>query len=277
MMSDINKRGSLNVEDVAEIRQQARQKLCELNKLNDIIGVQVFALLGLHAHVLYYPLDNDGPWGFTCLGDGKPFIAINTAIAGEKQVFAAAHELYHIWFDNKTDFIPSSVLGEIDEQGITFDIAELKANRFAAEFLVEEGLLRQEMHIYSIIPGKVIEKDILMLANLFSVPYETMVKRLFELDAIPLKDQDMFLSQTSESINNLRRRYSFPMPVADNRIALDALAELAVKQYEKKKITFEKLTYLLSMCGLEPEAVGIPKPLEHVRPSDDELDSIMEE
>ncbi len=276
-MSSVIKSALLEESDIAQIRQLARQKLIELSKLNDIIGVQIFSILGLQAHVLYYPLDEDGPWGFTCQGDGKPFIAINTAIAVEKQVFAAAHELYHIWFNGKSDFIPSSVLGEIDEQGVILDSSELKANRFSAEFLVEEALLKQEMQHYSIFSGRVAIKDILMLANLFFVPYETMVKRLFEINAITVNDCDAFLKQTPECVNNLRRRYSFPIPAADNRIALGTLSDLAVKQFEKKNITFEKLTYLLSISGLQPEDVGIEKPADYIPPTDDELDSIMEE
>lgn len=276
-MSSSKKSKQLGDADIGQVRLQARQKLTEFNKLNDIIGVQIFAILGIQARVLYYPLDEDGPWGFTCLGNGKPFIALNTAIDVEKQVFAAAHELYHICFNGKADFIPSSILGEIDEQGKSLEISELKANRFAAEFLVEEGLLKQEMQHYSVIPGKVTVKDILMLANLFFVPYETMVKRLYEVNAITPEESDAFRNRTLEEINNLRRRYSFPMPKPDNRIALDNLPELAVKQFEKNNITYEKLTYLLSMSDLMPADVGIDKPADYIRPSDDELDRIMEE
>lgn len=267
----------LSEADIAQVRQQARQKLVEFSKLNDIIGVQIFAILGIEARVLYYPLGEDGPWGFTCQGTGKPFIALNTAIDVEKQVFAAAHELYHIFFNGKADFIPSSILGEIDEQGNTLEISELKANRFAAEFLVDESLLKQEMQLYSVISGKVTVKDILMLANLFYVPYEMMVKRLCEVNAITSEESDALRDRTLDEISNLRRRYSFPMPKPDNRIALDNLPELAVKQFEKGNITYEKFTYLLHICELTPADVGIDKPADYVRPSDDELDRIMEE
>ena len=101
--------------------------------------------------------------------------------------------------------------------------------------------------------------------------------RLYEIDAITVIECETFLQQSVESVNNLRRRYSFPIPAADNRIALDTLSDLAVKQFEKKNITYEKLTYLLNMSGLQPEDVGIDKPADYIPPTDDELDSIMEE
>lgn len=277
MMSDGKWRKVLGDWDLEELRQQARSKLTEHGKLNDRIGDQIFALLSLYARVLYYPLEQDGPWGFVLLKDDRPFVAINTAIPVDKQIFAAAHELYHIWFDQTADYIPSTVLSEIDEHGAPLDPAERKANRFAAEFLVEEGLLKQEMHTYDIMPGRVMLKDVLVLANLFSVPYETMVKRLCETNAITEKEQAGFLAQTPDMVNKFRRRFALPIPEADHRIALDNFIELAVKQYEKKNITFERLAYLLDMTGLDPESVGIIRPVAPIPASDEELDRIMEE
>ncbi len=74
----------------------------------------------------------------------------------------------------------------------------------------------------------------------------------------------------------MRRRYSFTVPEADNRIAIDNLVELALATYEKKRISYEKLQYLLSMSDLEPSDVGITKPMGFIPPSDKELDDIME-
>ena len=47
--------------------------------------------------------------------------------------------------------------------------------------------------------------------------------------------------------------------------------------YEKKKISYEKLQYLLSLSNLEPSDVGITEPQSFTPPSDDELDDIMGE
>lgn len=48
----------------------------------------------------------------------------------------AAHELYHIWFDEKAEIVPADIIEESAS-----DRNELKANRFAAEFLVDKDLL----------------------------------------------------------------------------------------------------------------------------------------
>ena len=94
----------LNEVDINEIKKFAREKLGSCRKGNDIIGTQIFSILSLYARVIYYPLGKDAPWGFTRISGSrndalldKPFVAINSSIPFDCQVFAAAHELYHIW------------------------------------------------------------------------------------------------------------------------------------------------------------------------------------
>ncbi|MEG1013814.1 MAG: ImmA/IrrE family metallo-endopeptidase [Clostridia bacterium] len=286
-MSNENRIIALTEADISDVQTKAHAKLLECQKANDVIGAQIFSILGLYARVIYYPLDADGPWGFTLMKDSdsigvnetdKPFVAINTSILTDKQAFAAAHELYHIWYERKADYIPASILNDVDEHGFQLDKPELRANRFAAEFLVAGQLLKQEMQIYSIHAGKVSEKNVLKLAELFSVPYRTMVKRLNEIGAIDEKQKERFLAETDESIEIQRKRYSITIPEADGRVAIDNLVELSVAMYEAHRITYEKLQYLLSLSNLTPADVGIDDVTEtYIPPDDTVLDEIMEE
>ncbi len=260
-----------------EIKEFAREKLGSCRKSNDIIGTQIFSILSLHARVIYYPLGKEAPWGFTRISGSqndvlldKPFVAINSSIPVDCQVFAAAHELYHVWYEQKPDVLPSDLLNEQNQE-----VSEKRANRFAAEFLVDEQLLRQEIDIYKI--KRYTIKSILQLASIFSVPYRTMVKRLFEVSLISSSEADSLLSETEDAIEKYKRRYSFPAISANERIAMDNLVELAVDAYEKGLISFEKLEYLLEMSKLTPEDLDIEKKESYSFPSDDELDSIMEE
>ena len=61
----------LNDFEVENIKSQAREKLGMCRKSNDIIGVQIFSILGLYARVIYYPLGEDAPWGFTRISGSK--------------------------------------------------------------------------------------------------------------------------------------------------------------------------------------------------------------
>lgn len=265
--------------EALKVKDYAASKLGVCRKMNDIIGTQIFQILSLHARVIYYPLGKESVWGFTrikgAIGGGqcqKPFVVINSSIPIDCQVFVAAHELYHIWEDDKVDVVPAYVMD--DETG---DRNELKANRFAAEFLVEEELLIKELRTYGIASDNVSLKDILILSELFCVPYRTMVKRLFEIGFITKTDRNRFLNASEQEVMIARKRYALSIPQGDEKIAIDNLTELAVDAYENKRITFEKLEYLLDISNLKPVDVGISESENNPFPSDDELDKIMEE
>lgn len=267
----------LNDFDIEEVKRQAREKLGICRKSNDIIGTQIFSILGLYARVIYYPLGQDAPWGFTRISGSqnnvateKPFVALNTSIPADCQVFAAAHELYHIWYEENPDMLPSDLLDEEDKE-----LNEKKANRFAAEFLIDEMLLRQEIDIYKI--KRISIKSILQLANLFTVPYRAMAKRLRETGFIGEQELQNFLLESDDSIQQYKKRYALSSPESDERIIMDNLVELAVSAFEAGLVTYEKLEYLLGLCGLKPQELGLRKESGNIFPSDEELDIIMEE
>lgn len=269
----------LTTPELEEVKEAAASKLGVCKKRNEIIGPQIFSILSLYARVIYYPFGKDAVWGFTRIKgsannvkNDKPFVAINTSIPYDCQIFAAAHELYHIWFDNKIDVIPADVIDKVGN-----DRNELKANRFAAEFLVDEDLLRKELRIYSVDCKNVTLKDILKLANLFSVPYITMVRRLYEIGIFTKQECLCYLDLEKWDIPAARKRYSIIAPEPDGRIAIDNLTDLAMKAYEKERITFERLEYLLSLSQLTPSDVGIQGTHQSTYHSDVELDDIMEE
>ena len=269
-------RRELNDFEINEIKERAREKLGICRKSNEIIGTQVFSVLGRYARAIYYPLGKEAPWGFTRISGSrndaeleKPFVAINTSIPITCQVFAAAHELYHIWYEQDPDVLPKDLLEESEKE-----VSEKKANRFAAEFLVDELLLRRELDECRV--KTVTIKEILQMAEVFTVPYRAMVKRLYEIGFIRPDDKNRFLTESDEVIDQYRRKYAFQLGAADERIAVDNLAELSANAYEAGLITFEKLEYLLEMCGLKPEDLGIRKSIGTPFPSEEELDEIME-
>ena len=273
---------SLTKDEIKEVQAKAREKLSDCKKEHDVIGTQIFSILSLNARVFYYPLGKAGPWGITYMWGNcsdivtqKPFIAINTSIAEDAQVFAAAHELYHIWFDQRAESISTSILSETNGGGVQLDDAELKANRFAAEFLVDERILQQEMRIYSIDQKSVGIRDILQLSALFTVPYRTIVKRLNEINIINKNDCTKLLGMTERDIEQLRKKFGIPINNGDERIIIDNLVELAVSMYDQKRITYEKLQYLLSISSLTPNDIGVTEPKTFYPLSDDELDAIL--
>lgn len=261
---------------IDNIKNRARQKLNEFCKLNDVIGSQIFSILELENRVLYYPVEDEEVWGFSEKIDGKSFVWINTAIAYDKQVFAAAHELYHLWFEDGGEIILKTDIEET-EDALGTNENELIANRFAAEFLINEELLLQEIRTYRINKNKIVLKDVLKLSNLFLVPYKTMVKRLYEIKLIKKDIYKEHMKYTNDYINIWRKRLGFSLPIRENKVVLDNLVDKAMELYENKKITIEKLEYLLELAGITLKQMGIEKINNYIPPSDDELDQIMED
>ena len=270
-------RNDLTPQDIAEIKAKAREKLGMCRMLGDVIGTKVFFILGHYARVIYYPLGENAPWGLTRISGSKndsqlkkPFVAINSSIPKPCQVFAAAHELYHIWYERRPSVLTSDSVG-LDSQ----DRNELRANRFASEFLVSDTVLRQQLELYQI--HQLNTKSVLLLADLFMIPYREMVERLFELDWIDAKTCELMLKPSALDIEQCRKKYAYPIHKADNTIAVDNLAELTISAFDERLITYEKMEYLLEICGLKPlEDFGICKKPVPDFPSEKELDEIME-
>jgi len=272
----MNLSNKLTDSDVKRIVTDANVKLDEHFKRNDIIGRQVFKLLELNSRVLYYPLADDDVWGFIEYIDDKLFVCINTSIPYEKQIFAAAHELYHIWFDgeNAQEVILSSNLESADIESI--ELNEQKANRFAAEFLAETDLLKQEMSRYKISEKNISVKEILQLCDVFTLPYKTIVKRMHEINAIDVDRLNILLATPPEEIEKWKTILGVTTPINQDYILLDNLVEKSIELYYKGMITYDKLEYLLGFATLTPERVGINK-TEYKPISDDEIAAILEE
>ncbi len=266
----------LDQKTIDEIKAKARQKLIEYSKLNDVIGGQIFNILERDNKVLYFPIEDEEVWGFSEKIKGKSFVWINSAIPYDKQVFAAAHELYHLWFDNEGEIILKS---NAEETGDSVKISknELRANRFAAEFLINEELLLQEIRTYYVDKNKIGVKDIFILSNLFVVPYKTMVKRLYEIKLFGQQRYNELMELSNGEVEIWKKRLGLSVPNRDNKIGLSNLIDLAMELYEAKKITKEKLEYLLDFAALSLKDMGIKEAEAYIPPTDEELDAIMEE
>lgn len=190
---------------------------------------------------------------------------LNSSVPTDCRVFAAAHELYHIWFERKEGVIAGSDIDHSDN-----DRTEQMADRFATEFLVNEKLLKGAVRTYTKNSGFFSLEDILRLSELFTVPYKTMVRRLYENGLLTFDQQQEYLQKTEKSLDAERKRYAIGSRKPDERIAIADHTDLSVRAYEKGLITYERLEYLLKKSGLSPEEVGVIKETDYRFPSDDD-------
>lgn len=141
--------------------------------------------------LLMFPIKDNEIGGFVCNYKGEIFMYINTYLPLEKQIFTAAHELYHLKYNRSqldkyySHLIKSSELEE--------DIEE-KANLFAALLLVPTNSLEKQIRILKIKEDQISLFHMIKLMDIFAVPYKTIVLRLLEIDFINDKKADEFLN-----------------------------------------------------------------------------------
>ncbi len=138
----------------------------------------------LPIEVLRYPFNDEELWAFTFVKRGTIFLCVNSELALCKQIFAVAHELYHIHCyaeDIAPDTITSGSLLDskiADNMSVTQE--DLEANAFAAVLLMPDSILDAQIKLYGIICEKITVDDILTLMDLFALPYKAVVLRLVE-------------------------------------------------------------------------------------------------
>lgn len=138
----------------------------------------------LTLEVLRYPFDDDELWAFTFVKKGTIFLCVNSGLAMCKQIFAVAHELYHIHcyaedIDPETITV-GSLLDSKTADDETMSQEDLEANAFAGLLLMPDNMLDEQIKIYGISQDKISVDDILILMELFALPFKAVVMRLLE-------------------------------------------------------------------------------------------------
>lgn len=177
---------------IAAIRHKAEAKRSELGfGVYAPIGRKVYACLDqMNVLTLRFPVDDRGLDAFIGRRDGLNVVFINTSLSRGKQHFAAAHELYHAWYDFDASSAWNSACEIDDEGGST--LRERQANRFAAEFLVPRwGMMR----LLETLPASCdITDRIVLLGDYFEVPAKTIILRLEEEQPISSNEKSVLLA-----------------------------------------------------------------------------------
>lgn len=278
----------LEVDEITEIKKNTAYFLKEKGCLNKIIKEDIFKILEKECKVLYFPIEDDEICAFYRKVNGIKFVVINTAIPFEKKVFAAAHELAHVW----------SIAGDISEVLQSANIQdytdghyieqpqrskiENRANRFAAEFLVEEQLLHKELFERKVLKNNVKIDAIIELMDVFLVPYKTIVMRLYEIGYIGEVDCKALLDIPARGVESpiVRLQHRLELCEKNNevskKIKLANFVDVSLKSYEHNLRTFQKLEQLLGFVGKNPRQFGIEEEIEDLL-SEEELDVLLSE
>lgn len=200
-------------------RQNAQfEKINELSKAfaanycgNTIIRDSIFSVVsnyakkrGLPFELLRYPFMDDELWALTFIKKGTVFLCINSGLPVCKQIFAMAHELYHIHCyaeDIDTDTITDGSLLDsriFDEKAASQE--DLEANAFAGLLLMPDISMIEQMKIFGLSKKRLNVDDILILMDIFSLPYKAVVLRLLENRVIKETNAKELLDKSSADI-----------------------------------------------------------------------------
>lgn len=255
---------TLTEEDIKLLEERVNEQLGRLQLTNQIIRENIFRVLQNETIFLQYPIEDDELCAFVCKKQGKLFSYINSYIPKDKQIFAAAHELYHIWYEperlEQVEILNNHTL-EVEP---TIK-SEQMANRFAAMFLVPEMVLRQHIQSLKINPKEIGLKDIVQLIPIFQVPYKTIVLRLKEIQMITEKQCHEFLNIPDR---DEKKGVLYQMKVSQLRldsqersrmIMLDGFIEKVLRGYDDKKISYTELKEYLAYANQSPSDYGYPE------------------
>ena len=104
--------------------------------------------------MLRYPIGDAELCACTFIRQGRMFVMINSSLPLSKQIFAAAHELYHIYCyfeENDPVLLQSGSILEsdtIDEEAK--EIEDMAANAFAAILLAPKDRLDEQTGVYNL-------------------------------------------------------------------------------------------------------------------------------
>lgn len=197
----------LQFEYLNDLTQQFSAVYCADSMVRD----NIFAVIEnyarkkeIHLEILKYPVHDKDLWAMTFLKKQTVFVWVNTELPLCKQFFAAAHELYHIYcYTENADqsyLKNGSILSSdiADEKGNIQE--DLEANAFAGLLMMSDLALLNQMKVFGIDSCKLDVSSVLMLMDLFALPYKATILRLYECHCLNKNEAVNLLSITKEDI-----------------------------------------------------------------------------
>ena len=263
----------LNEVQVDEIRKLAGDERRFLGFVGETpIANDIFTILDrLDIMLLEYPIESEGDRpAFSAAimyseeGDKKlTFIGLNTADFYDKQIFAIAHELYHYYTKSG-----SHLSRPEDEES---SLIEVKANRFAAEFLLPETVLESivldefKTSTLEKVQHKTLLRFIARLHCTWWLPYRSLVKRMHEIGAI---SSEQYAELYSIDERDLQGEYG-KAGLATNKDEFLKLnqptknigtspneIEIIIRNFEDNLIDEDKFAETLSLFNRTPDEFG---------------------
>jgi len=236
-----------------ELAEEVRIKFAKKG-LSDI-----FDILSESAFLIRKPLEIEGLSGFITYFDKHFIVYLNSSFTLGHERYTAAHELYHIIYNEDILKKEKVFLDKEKHKG-----EERKADVFAGEFLMPEDYVKEIFYKFVNVDKQKIEpKHVVRMHNFFKVSYRAMLKRLIQLNLCSLDKYSELIEIASldnkDKLQSLTKEEGYSieliLPSKINYIPKEYLIYVKAN-YENGKISYDELNKTLEFIGLSPEELG---------------------
>lgn len=206
------------------------------------------------------PFKNIDLSGFIGYKKGAFIIVTNTNHKLGSERFTIAHEIYHL-LSNRTKIKEESIIEELEKCSDDEDTQEIMANAFAAELLMPEEILSEDVNILTKGKNNIDESIIVELQQKYGVSYVAMTKRLNEIGLITKEQCNSFeiFEEKSDELEELTKNLGYTnelnIPSRSTYLGQNDLQNIRVN-YKNGDIDYDDLVRIFSYLGCEPEKFG---------------------
>lgn len=218
-------------------------KFRQMIGLSDTEAVNLKSLLlKLNVLTIYRPMSEQFS-GMSLRSGNKRFMLINSNQPKCRQHFTIAHELYHLYIEDKPT--PHNCMVENKKSD-----SEQCADAFALMFLMPADGVRQLIPDNELLSGIVSFASILRIEHYFSVSHATTLNRLFDLKLIDRNQRELF---KASSIKRIAREYGYDTGLYESgneNLVIGNFGEKAKTLFDQGKISEGHYIELLHKIGI---------------------------
>lgn len=221
----------------------------------------IFKIIENTALLIRKPLKTKEVSGFTTYFNGTLVVFLNSSFSLGHEIFTAAHELYHIQYDMDVLRREKIIIENHHEN-------DNRANIFSAEFLMPEDLVKEMFFkLVNVRPDELEARHVVRMLDYFRVSYNAMLKRLLQLELCNVEKYAELLQYCTVEQKDILQGImksedsdmSLIIPSNMSSITKEYL-EMARSNYEKGRISYNKIKELLGYLGYTPEQFNYHMP-----------------
>lgn len=237
-------------ENIIHIAEKERNSL----KISSEKNYQLKSVLGKYFDIYEIPFNSKDILGFVILNNSqhRPLIIINHLINPNQKRFILAHEYGHLLFDR--DKISDII--ELSQDSNINDPIEIRANHFAAEFLIPV----KDIYLHT---DKINEAGLAFLMNHYGVSRQVIVNRWFSLGLINSTQKEHFeaikpiqlmkiYGYINDEVQYYDKQPSIMTPFSDFEKLPPEFLHLVKEAYVTGKISYKKIA---EYCFIEYQEI----------------------